>query len=168
MLPELVDLHGRRSRLPGKVVHPHTLSDPRSVSFVAETVHTLAVAGLARIHLARQRGRAAAALLVLSDGDTDYVTLTGMDPEFWELGLPTILLADALSHAAHDKKSAVNLSTGPDTAKLRWSSTIAAFNDFVVMSGRQRSRLAHAAYAHLGVAARLRQERLRHRVAGES
>lgn len=168
VLPDLVDLHGRRSRLPGKVVHPHRLSDPRSVSFVAEAVDTLAAAGLARIHVARHRGRTAAALLVLSDGDTDYVALSGMDPEFWELGLPTALLADALSHAADDKKSAVNLSTGPDTDKLRWSSTIVAFNDFVVVSGRSRSRLAHGAYAHLAVVARLRQERLRHRLAGGS
>ncbi len=91
-----------------------------------------------------------------------------MDPAFWELGLPTVLVADALSHAADGKKSAVNLSTGPDTDKLRWSSTIVAFNDFVVVSGRNRSRLAHAAYAHLAVVARLRQERLRHRVAGGS
>jgi hypothetical protein len=124
----------------------------------------LAAGGLARVHLAKHREAAVAALLVLSDGSTDYVSLSGFDPRYWSLGLNTALTFEALAEAGLAGRTAVNLSTGPDVAKLRWSTTIRTWNDFAVVRRDPASRWLYGTYSHLSLSLRHRQERRRHSI----
>ncbi|HEY3607422.1 MAG TPA: hypothetical protein VGL06_07970, partial [Pseudonocardiaceae bacterium] len=61
----------------------------------------------------------------------------------------------------------VNLSMGPDVAKLRWSEQVVPHMEFVVCGPRTRSRLLLAGYAALGAVAAMRREKRRHEVAKE-
>jgi hypothetical protein len=103
---------------------------------------------------------------VLSDGKTDYLSLSGLDPAYWNYSLNTLLVYESMKTAILLGRSAVNLSTGPDVAKLRWSPSIVTFNDFAVVRGDRRSQWLYGAYAHATLAQHLLQERRRHRLRG--
>lgn len=163
-LRNLESLHRQRSQLAGKTAHGDKLSRPEDRLFLVDAVTRLAADGLARVHLAAHDGRDVAALLVLSDGDTDYVSVTGLDPAYWDLSLNTVLIYQAMLAAVGMGRSRLNLSTGPDADKLRWSSTISTFNDFTVVREDLWSRMLYGAYFHLSVAMSHREERLRHRI----
>jgi Acetyltransferase (GNAT) domain len=105
-----------------------------------------------------------AALLVLSDGTTDYLSLSGVSPSYWPLNLNTLLTLEALEYAVARKRSAFNFSAGPDLAKTRWtpSSSIATYQDFVVVNDAVTSRMYYGIYSHVGLFRHNRRERQRH------
>jgi CelD/BcsL family acetyltransferase involved in cellulose biosynthesis len=163
-LDQLTGLHRKRAEMRGKVGHDDVLRGTREQEFLTLAVRDLARDGLARVHLATNAGTAVAGMLVLSDGDTDYISVTGLDPRVWSLSLNTLLTFEALSYACRAGRTAVNLSTGPDVAKLRWSPEIRSWNDFVVVRADPVSRWAYGAYSHVSFALQRRQERTRHAV----
>jgi CelD/BcsL family acetyltransferase involved in cellulose biosynthesis len=163
-LDDVVTLHRKRSQMQGKVAHADVVADASKRSFLVDAVRKLAIEGLARVHLAEHEDRPVAGLLVLSDGDTDYVSLTGLDPDYWNLSLNTLLIYEALVEAIRLGRSAVNLSTGPDVAKLRWSQSIITYNDFTIVPSGRRSRLLYGAFSHLSLSLSHRQEHQRHRL----
>lgn len=162
-LPELFRLHAARASLVGKVEHRDTLEDPADRGFVEEAVGRLAAHDGARLHVCERDGRLLAALLVLSDGATDYLALSGSEPDAWDFGAPTLLVWEAVVHAAESGRSRVNLSMGPDTAKLRWSEEVEQWQDFLVVAGRRRSVLLHALGQHVALVRSTLAERRRYR-----
>jgi CelD/BcsL family acetyltransferase involved in cellulose biosynthesis len=163
VVPKLAQLHRMRSRMVGKVEHLDILGGTESV-FFAEAVRSLAEQGLARIYLAEHDGNAIAAQLVLSDGDTDYLSVSGLDPDYWELSLNTLLIYNALEDAVSLGRRRLNLSTGPSLAKNRWSSTVVTYHDFAIVRTDRRSRWLYGAFAHTGLALAHHQEARWHRV----
>jgi CelD/BcsL family acetyltransferase involved in cellulose biosynthesis len=163
-LAGLVGLHRERSLMAGKVEHADLLDHRAERDFLADAVRSLAEERLARIHVAELDGRMVAGQLVLSAGTTDYNSVSGLDPVHWELGLNTLLIFEAMSTAAELRRRALNLSTGPDTAKTRWSETVEVYHDFAIVRGDRRSRWLYAGYAHLSLALTHHEARRRHRV----
>jgi CelD/BcsL family acetyltransferase involved in cellulose biosynthesis len=153
-IPKLLDLHRMRSRMPGKVEHADMFGPVESV-FLLEAATSLAQHGLARVHLAEHAGHPVAGLLVLSDGRTDYLSATGLDPRYWDLSLNTMLVFRALIDAIVQGRASVNLSTGPDIAKLRWTSnsTISTYQDFAIVRRDRWSRWLYGVIAHASMAA---------------
>jgi CelD/BcsL family acetyltransferase involved in cellulose biosynthesis len=166
-VPDLVRLHGMRSQMTGKIEHADILGGTES-AFLLEAVRNLAEHGLARIYLAEHTGNPVAAQLVLSDGSTDYLSVTGLDPLYWELSFNTMLVYNALMDAVALGRTALNLSTGPSVSKNRWSSTLATYQDFTVVRSDTRSRWLYGAYAHAGLALHQHQEARLHRVKAEA
>jgi CelD/BcsL family acetyltransferase involved in cellulose biosynthesis len=160
---KLIELHRKRAQMPGKIEHANKFGSTE-IAFLLEAVENLAQYDLARVHLAEHNGEPVAALLVLSDGRTDYISATGLDPRYWELSLNTMLIFQALTEAVSRGRSSLNLSTGPDLAKLRWSSTVAAFHDFVIVRSDRKSRWVYGAFAHASLAMENMRETRLHRV----
>lgn len=150
-VPKLVQLHRMRSRMPGKVEHPDVLDGTES-TFLAEAVRNLAVHGLARVYLAEHAGDPVAAQLVLSDARTDYLSVSGLNPRYWELSLNTMLTFNALEQAVALGRAALNLSTGPGVSKNRWCETVTTYHDFAIVRSDRRSRWLYGAFAHAGLA----------------
>lgn len=148
VMPALVELHHMRARMPGAVEHIDMFRRAESIDFLVEAVTRLAEDGLARVHVAEHRGKPVAAILILSDGATDYLSVTGLDPAYWPLSLNTMLLYQALAEAVSRGRVAMNLSTGPDVAKMRWSSTITAYQEFAIVHHDRKSRWLYGASAH--------------------
>jgi CelD/BcsL family acetyltransferase involved in cellulose biosynthesis len=166
-VPDLVRLHGMRSQMAGKIEHADVLGGTES-AFLLEAVRNLAEHGLARIYLAEHAGEPVAAQLVLSDGNTDYLSVTGLNPLYWELSFNTMLVYNALLDAVALGRTALNLSTGPSVSKNRWSSTLATYHDFTIVRTDTRSRWLYGAYAHAGLALHQHQEARLHRIKGET
>ena len=163
VLPHLFALHRARSRMPGKVVHPDVVSGEVEV-FLSEVVPRMADGGLARVHFAERDGRPIAAQLVLSDGYGDYASISGFDPDYWDLGLNTMLIYEALVAAIVGGRDRVNLSAGPNIAKGRWTSKIECYQEFSIVRQARRSRFFYVAYLHASIIRDARGERLRHKV----
>jgi hypothetical protein len=126
-------LHAARARMAGKVQHRNSVEGAPDGGLRARGRPGAVQGRLARVHLAEHQGRAVAGLVVLSDGDTDYLSLSGLEPRYWDLNLNTLLVWEALIRSAEQGRSAMNLSAGPDVAKLRWSRELVLFQDFAVV-----------------------------------
>ena len=160
----LISLHGMRSRMAGKVEHRDIFGGSES-DFLRQAAKSLAAEGLAQVQLAEHDGNPVAALLVLSDGQTDYISATGLDPEYWDLSLNTMLIFHALENCASAGKTAMNLSTGPDIAKMRWSTDVVGFHDFDIVRQDRKSRWLYNSYSHATSARETRNEARKHRKA---
>jgi CelD/BcsL family acetyltransferase involved in cellulose biosynthesis len=159
----LIWLHAQRAEMPSKVAHPNMFGGAID-EFLCDAAVQLAREGLAKVFLAQHSRVPVAAQLVLSDASTDYISASGLNPQFWDLNLNTMLIFKAVQSAAGDGRRSVNLSTGPNVAKMRWSSKVVTHNDFDIVPKARRSQLFHQFFTHAALAWDHHQERRRHRV----
>jgi CelD/BcsL family acetyltransferase involved in cellulose biosynthesis len=167
-LPDLARLHQDRSCLAGRKRHPNVLGDEADWSLLSAAVSASAERGGASIYRLFADGEPLAALLALHTRDGTYLLLSGMSQEAWEFSPTTLLQGRAIDDAAAVGHRWVNLSTGPDSAKLRWSEKLVLSAEFVLIPDRLYSRVAFGAYWHASAAAQISRERSRHRMLPES
>jgi CelD/BcsL family acetyltransferase involved in cellulose biosynthesis len=165
-LPVLRRLHGARAGMSGRRRHPDMLADDDRFDCYTDAVTTMAAHGRAELLTLDVAGTARAALLVLRAPGASYIAASGVDPEWWHVSPVTLLQWTAMCRAVARGDAEVNLSMGPDVAKLRWSERVVPHMEFVVCGPRARSRLLLTGYAALGAAAAMRRETRRHEVAG--
>jgi CelD/BcsL family acetyltransferase involved in cellulose biosynthesis len=163
-LPDLAALHYARSTIIGKEVHRNTLADKADVSFLSAALSASADRGGACIYRLLVDGHAIAALLVLRAAESSYFLLSGMSEQFWDYSPVTLLQGRAIDDAVKLGHRQVNLSTGPDRAKTRWSEHIVASPEFVLVPGRPLSQGKFGAYWLASAAAAVKRERNRHEV----
>jgi CelD/BcsL family acetyltransferase involved in cellulose biosynthesis len=163
-LPDLARLHQDRSHLPGRKRHPNFVSQEADWSFLSAAVAGAAERGGASIYRLLAHGEALAALLALHTRHGTYFLLSGMSPEAWEFSPTTLLQGRAIDDAVALGHRWVNLSTGPDSAKLRWSEKLVLSAEFVLIPNRLYSRVAFGAYWQASAAAEIVRERSRHRM----
>lgn len=163
-LPDLARLHDDRSRLAGKKRHPNSLAQEADWSFLVAGVIASAERGGASIYRLLVHSQAVAALLVLRSRDCTYFLLSGMSQQSWEFSPTTLLQGRAIDDAVALGHRWVNLSTGPDTPKLRWSEQLSVSSEFALIPDRPFSRVAFGAYRQASAAAAMARERDRHRL----
>jgi CelD/BcsL family acetyltransferase involved in cellulose biosynthesis len=163
-LPDLARLHGERSELSGKKRHPNVLSDAMVQSFLVAGVTALAERSGASIYRLHVHGQAVAALLVLRTHACTYFLLSGMKHQYWDFSPITLLQARAIDDAVALGHRSINLSTGPDTAKLRWSEELEVSAQFVLVPDGGFSRIVSGAYWQTSAAMEMARERRRHRL----
>ena len=163
-LPDLARLHGERSKLGGKKQHPNALSDDTVQTFMSVGVTASAERSGASIYRLLIKDQAVAALLVLHTRACTYFLLSGMNPQYWDFSPVTLLQARAIEDAVALGHNSVNLSTGPDTAKLRWSEKLSMSAEFVLVPDRRFTRIAFGTYWQTSAALNIARERRRHRL----
>jgi CelD/BcsL family acetyltransferase involved in cellulose biosynthesis len=161
-LEDLAVLHADRSRMAGKEQHPNALGRPAERSFLHAWVSASAQRGGVCLYRLLVRDRAIAALLVLRAQDCTYFLLSGMNEQSWEYSPTTLLQWCAIEDAVALGHRWVNMSVGPDTAKLRWSEQLTKSAEFILTPDRARSRVAFAGYWQVSAAMQLARERNRH------
>lgn len=165
-LPVLAHLHAARSALPGRRRHPDVLGEPAHLAFLGDVLPRMAAEDEAEILTLDVEGEAIAAQLVLRASRADYVSFSGVDPAWWHASPVTLLQWRAAENAVALGRTELNLSLGPDVAKLRWSEQVAQHPEFAVCGPRLRSKAAYTAYAAAAAAASVRREAARHRIVG--
>jgi CelD/BcsL family acetyltransferase involved in cellulose biosynthesis len=158
-LTTLVDLHTARTKLRSRPHHTGLLTSPDDVRFLNEVTQRLAPTGHVVPCLLLVDERPVAARLLLRAGDTVYFFVSGSDPDWWEQGVGTTLIAECLKQSIAGGCRTANLSTGVDVSKLRWSEELELSQDFAVVRGRRRSRAAFCAYWQLRAASLVHRER---------
>jgi CelD/BcsL family acetyltransferase involved in cellulose biosynthesis len=162
-LPDLARLHGDRSLLADKKSHPNLLALQEDRSFLADVLTGSARRDGAAIYRLMIDGQAVAALLVLRSRSCTFFLLSGMTPQAWEFSPVTLLQGQAVLDSATLGHDHVNLSSGPDTPKVRWSEKLVVSPEFILTPDRPLSRLAFGAYWQASAAAALKRERHRHK-----
>lgn len=165
-LPDLTRLHDERSRLRGKKRHPSVLERPEHEAYLTAGVLAAAARGGAAIYRLLVNGQAAAALLVLRSSECTYFLISGIDPRFWEFSPVTLLQGRAIDDAATLGHHWANLSTGPDTPKLRWSEELTVSTEFALVAGRGLARARFALFWLASQAGTVLRETRRHQVLG--
>jgi CelD/BcsL family acetyltransferase involved in cellulose biosynthesis len=161
--PTLARLHAARAGIAGPRRHPDALGVPERSAFLAEALPLLAAHGRAEILTLDVDGQAVAAQCVLLAPRASYLAFSGVDPRWWDVSPVTLLHLTAGERAVERGHVELNLSVGPDVAKLRWSETVVQNPDFVLCGPRRRSRLAYTAYALAAEGAGISREAKRHR-----
>lgn len=142
-----LDLHGMRSQREGRAQHHDAFAQPERRRFIRELLPRLGADGDAAIWELWLGGREVAAQLVLHAPGTLYVHSSGFDPSTWELGPVTHLQEHAFRAACEDGLRWVNLSPGPNLAKLRWSERLLRHDEFWISFGSGRTLLRQSALA---------------------
>jgi CelD/BcsL family acetyltransferase involved in cellulose biosynthesis len=153
----LVRLHGARSQVTDKELHSNYLQSPGDEAFLKAAALALFRAGAAAVPLIRVAGEDAAVRLILRGNDSVFLSLSGMAPEHWDLGLGTQLTVQALQGAIAEGIGSANLSVNPDESKLRWSERLELHNEFMITSPRRGARAAAGAYLLRDAARNARQ-----------
>ncbi len=133
------DLHGSRAQREGKAHHHDAFAQPERRRFLRELLPRLGSDGDAAIWELWLDGREVAAQLVLHAPGTLYVHSSGFDPSTWELGPVTHLQEHAFRTACEAGLSWVNMSPGPNLAKLRWSERLLRHDEFWIGFGSRRA-----------------------------
>jgi CelD/BcsL family acetyltransferase involved in cellulose biosynthesis len=162
--PDLLSLHVARSRIVGKEMHSNVLSQESNSSLLRAALTASADRGGACIYRLLVDGHAMAALLVLRTAECSYFLLSGMSERFWDYSPVTLLQRCAIDDAIKLDHRRVNLSTGPDTAKMRWSEYVSVHPEFVLVPNRPLSLATFGTYSLASAVADMRRERSRHRL----
>jgi CelD/BcsL family acetyltransferase involved in cellulose biosynthesis len=142
----LARLHALRSDVPGKEQHADYFQDPHDRAFLRKGALVMFDAGAACVPRIRVDGTDAAARLILRGNKSIFFSVAGLDPEYWDYGPGTMLVAETLGDAIARGDTSANLSMNPDEGKLRWSERIEVHNTFMLVAPRRRSRVASAAH----------------------
>jgi len=161
--PTLARLHAARAGIAGPRQHPDALGVPERARFLAEALPLLAAQGRAEILTLDVDGQPVAAQGVLLAPRASYLAFSGVDPQWWDVSPVTLLHLTAGERGVERGHRELNLSVGPDVAKLRWSETVRQHPDFVLCGPRRRSRLAYTGYALAAEGAGISREAKRHR-----
>src|SRR5215469_16516421 len=145
-LPILTRLHTARSRMADRHQHADHLSANDRHEFVSDALRGMAKSGKAQIFTLDVDNHEVAAQLILYAADSTYVGLSGVDPDWWQVGAVTLLQWYAAEASIARGNQTFNLSVGPNLAKLRWSERIVQHPAFVVCAPRRKSQLALAGY----------------------
>jgi CelD/BcsL family acetyltransferase involved in cellulose biosynthesis len=161
--PDLLSLHKARSRVAGKERHADLLKHESSSSLLLAVLAASADRGGACIYRLLVDDHAMAALLVLRTAECSYFLLSGMSEPSWEYSPVTLLQGCAIDDAIKLDHQQVNLSTGPDTAKMRWSEHISVHPEFALVPNRPLSLAKFGTYWLASAAAAVKREQSRHR-----
>jgi CelD/BcsL family acetyltransferase involved in cellulose biosynthesis len=160
--PDLLSLHTARSRIAGKEIHSNVLKKESNSSLLLAVLAASADRGGACIYRLLVDGHAMAALLVLRTAECSYFLLSGMSEPSWEYSPVTLLQSCAIDDAIKLDHRQVNLSTGPDTAKMRWSEHVSVQPEFILVPNRPLSLATFGTYLLASTFAGVGAERSRH------
>ena len=144
-LQEFFRLHSARAELVDTVRHGDVFGSVRAKNFLVDVSQRCARLGTFRAFRLNVGGAAVATRLGFVVGDCLYMYYSGYDPSFRKYSVMTTVLCEAMKYAIVKGYRIVNLSTGTDESKLRWSPVPTWHQQVLIVSPSLRGRLVHAA-----------------------
>lgn len=120
-LGDLVRLHCERAGRTDTVRHGNVFEGANAGRFLKEVCERHAARGRVRLFSLEIHGRTVAARLGFVVGDSLYLSYSGYESAFARYGVMTTVVAEAIKYAIGAGLRTVNLSTGNDISKTRWS-----------------------------------------------
>jgi CelD/BcsL family acetyltransferase involved in cellulose biosynthesis len=144
LLPQFLDLHGRRADLAGAVNHPNVFRPDHHQEFLAAIVESMGASGMVRLFTLKVAGRIVAARLAFIVKDTLYLYYSGFDPSYGKYSVSTRLVVESIKWAIQSGIATINLSSGRDRSKTRWGPEVVCYRNYSHVGPRWRSRAAVA------------------------
>ena len=139
-------LHSLRANAKDMFVHPDKFQDGKNRKFILEVFTTLAETDKIRIFELRVEDKVIACRLAFVLGSTLYIYYSGLDPEWKEYNVGTLLMIKIIQWAMKNGFKEVNLSAGKDRSKLQWKPTEHIFQGGVRIRPSFRGRVATQFY----------------------
>lgn len=136
-------LHQARAERTDTIAHRDAFSHVRSRNFLRAVARRFADRGRLYIFQLRIQDKVAATRVAFGCGDTLYLYYSGYDPDFSKYSVMTTLVAEAIKFAIEHGFRYVNLSTGNDVSKQRWSPTETLHRDALMISPCVRGGVVH-------------------------
>jgi CelD/BcsL family acetyltransferase involved in cellulose biosynthesis len=154
-LHTLVRLHAARSSRTDTIVHRDVFGTASAKRFLFEVCARFAAAGGVRVFSLELESRVVAARVAFVWGQSMYLYYSGYDPSYSKYSVMTSVVAEALRYAIAHGYRTVNLSTGNDLSKTRWSPIEIKHHQGVQASNTLRGPLAESLYVELRRAVRV-------------
>jgi CelD/BcsL family acetyltransferase involved in cellulose biosynthesis len=147
-LADFFELHRARSRFEAMIPHRNVFDAPVSRRFLADVCQRFARHGALRIFFLRIGGQRTAARVGFVVGDSLYLYYSGFDPKFSRYSVMTTTLAEIIRYAITQGFATVNLSTGNDVSKTRWSPKEVVRAEASIVSLSRPAEMRHHLYQH--------------------
>jgi CelD/BcsL family acetyltransferase involved in cellulose biosynthesis len=158
-LDVFIQLHAARAALHQTVFHDNVFAAPAARSFLYEVADRCSAVDQLRVFSMELDGRTVATRLALVVGRSLYLYYSGYEPEYAKYGVMTHVVARAIQYAIENGFETVNLSTGNDVSKTRWSPVQNTFRRALLGSQTRYAAHAVALYSRLGSLWRTRASR---------
>ncbi|MEJ1966294.1 MAG: GNAT family N-acetyltransferase [Gammaproteobacteria bacterium] len=142
-------LHTDRSLVTNTVVHGDVFRKERDRAFLGAYAHAMAERGQLRIFQLVIAGEVVATRPGFIFGDELYLYYSGYDRRWGRYSVMTTLVVEAIKWAIENRFRIVNLSTGRDVSKLRWSPSHAGFRSLIQLAPRWSARVSFSVYQRL-------------------
>jgi CelD/BcsL family acetyltransferase involved in cellulose biosynthesis len=139
-------LHQARADLSGTITHRNVFDASMARRFLVDVCQRFADRGALRIFSLKIGDRTAAMRIGFVLGDSLYLYYSGYDPDFAKYSVMTTAVAEAIKYAIEHRFVTVNLSTGNDVSKTRWSPDEFVFRQASIVSPSRRGELTHELY----------------------
>jgi len=149
-LEDFFRLHAVRSQLTDTIAHPNVFAESNAREFLIDVCERYAARNALRIFQLRNEGKVIATRIGLVSGDSVYFYYSGYDTEFSKYSVMTTVVAEAIKHCIEAGFKTVNLSTGRDVSKERWSPSETLYLEAEFSAPRLAARIKHGAYRNAG------------------
>jgi len=149
-LEDFFRLHAMRSQLTDTIAHPNVFADSNARAFLIEVCERYAARNALRIFQLRNEGQVIATRIGLVSGDSVYFYYSGYDTEFSKYSVMTTVVAEAIKYCIEAGFRTINLSTGRDVSKERWSPSETLYLEAEFSAQNSMARLKHRAYRGAG------------------
>jgi CelD/BcsL family acetyltransferase involved in cellulose biosynthesis len=139
-------LHQARADLSGTITHRNVFDASMARRFLVDVCERFADRGALRIFSLKIGDRTAAMRIGFVLGDSLYLYYSGYHPDFAKYSVMTTAVAEAIKYAIEHRFVTVNLSTGNDVSKTRWSPDEFVFRQASIVSPSRRGELTHELY----------------------
>jgi CelD/BcsL family acetyltransferase involved in cellulose biosynthesis len=139
-------LHQARADLSGTITHRNVFDASMARRFLVDVCQRFAERGALRIFSLKIGDKTAAMRIGFVLGDSLYLYYSGYDPDFAKYSVMTTTVAEAIKYAIEQRFVTVNLSTGNDVSKTRWSPAEFVFRQASIVSPSRRGELTHELY----------------------
>lgn len=146
-LADFFRLHAARACLRDTVVHADLFGQESFRRFLRDVCGRFAALGALRVYRLFVSGRLAASRIGFVLGGSVYFYYSGYDPEFRQYSVMTTTTVEAIKSAFAEGIGSVNLSTGNDVSKTRWSPVEHVEREGVTTASHRRARLTRHAYS---------------------
>jgi CelD/BcsL family acetyltransferase involved in cellulose biosynthesis len=146
-IARLVELHKARAQLEGRLRHGDSFAAEGQAAFLNSAASAMAAAGRLQLLSVNVDDETAASVLLLRTLGATFMSVSGMDPRWWDYGLVTLLQRECLRSAIECGDRTFNFLRGPNYAKLRWSEELEVHQNFHLVAGRRRSHRLYALFA---------------------
>lgn len=155
-LHRFFELHRARSVIAGTVSHMDYFASRKAQRFLQDVCARFAKRGALRIFQIKHRDSIIATRIGFAMGDSLYLYYSGYDPDYKRYSVMTTVVAEAIKYAIANGFRTVNLSTGRDVSKTRWSPTEVLYKDIEFSSPASIDILKHRSFrAIVGLQQRL-------------
>ena len=153
--PELVTtiesffkLHAARARRVDTVPHSDVFHRPAAADFLRELCDRLSERDQVRVFSMAVDHRVVAVRVAFVAARSLYLYYSGYDPDYGKYSVMTNIMAEAIKYAIANGYTEVNLSTGADWSKTRWSPNCTTLRRALIASRRTHA-FATIGYKHL-------------------